>query len=122
MGHRYAGKAGGLSPADLIAVAGAAPTVTMVGAHLGAGASFYLAIPEVRAAVPNLLFDTAAASLLYEPASVARLVEAAGAERVLFGSDFPLRRPGAELRQALAGLAAAPAEAVAGENARRRLC
>ena len=121
VGHGYAGKAGGLSPAQLIEAAAAAPAVTMVGAHLGAGASFYLAMPEVREAVPNLLFDTAAASLLYEPASVARLVEAAGRERVLFGSDFPLRRPGAELRRALHGLDADAAAAVSGANARARL-
>lgn len=121
VGHAYAGKAGGLSPAHLIEVAAAAPAVTMVGAHLGAGAPFYLAMPEVRGAVPNLLFDTAAASLLYEPASVARLVEAAGRERVLFGSDFPLRRPGAELRRALDGLDGDAAAAVSGGTARARL-
>ena len=121
VGHAYAGKAGGLSPSELIEAAMAAPAVTMVGAHLGAGASFYLAMPEVRDAAPNLLFDTAAASLLYEGGAIARLVEAVGAERVLFGSDFPLRRPGAELRGALAGLDPAAAECVAGENARRRL-
>ena len=122
VGHAYPGKAGGISPARLIEAAAAAPAVTMVGAHLGAGASFYLAMPEVRAATPNLLFDTAAASLLYEPAVVARLVETAGRGRVLFGSDFPLRRPGAELRRALDGLDAGDAAAVAGANARARLC
>ncbi len=121
-GHGYAGKEGGLSPAELIAAAMAAPAVTMVGAHLGAGASFYLSMPEVREGAPNLLFDTAAASLLYEAGAVARLVEAVGAERVLFGSDFPLRRPGAELRRALAGLEPAASERVGGENAHERLC
>ena len=121
VGHRYPGKDGGLAPADLIAVATAAPAVTMVGAHLGAGASFYLSMPEVRAATPNLLFDTAAASLLYDARAIARLAEAAGAERVLFGSDFPLRRPGTELERALDGLDAATSEAIAGGNARARL-
>ncbi len=122
VGHRYPGKDGGLSPAELIEVATAAPEVTMVGAHLGAGASFYLSMPEVREAVPNLLFDTAAASLLYDSGAIARLVATAGAERVLFASDFPLRRPDAEMKRTLAGLDAGDAAAIAGENARRRLC
>lgn len=122
VGHRYPGKDGGLSPVELIEVATSAPDVTMVGAHLGAGASFYLSMPEVRNATPNLLFDTAAASLLYDSGTIARIVATAGAERVLFASDFPLRRPGAELKRALAGLDPATGEAIAGENARRRLC
>ena len=121
VGHTYPGKGGGLTPAELITVASAAPDVTMIGAHLGAGASFYLGMPEVRAATPNLLFDTAAASLLYDSQCVARLVEAAGAERVIFGSDFPLRSPAAELKRALAGLPAAAAQAVVGGNAERFL-
>jgi hypothetical protein len=122
VGHRYPGKEGGLAPAELIEVAAAAPEVTMVGAHLGAGASFYLSMPEVREATPNLLFDTAAASLLYDAETIARLVATAGAGRVLFGSDFPLRRPGSELKCVLAGLDAPTGVAVAGENARGRLC
>ncbi len=122
VGHQYPGKAGGVSPSELIEVAQRAPEVTMVGAHLGAGASFYLAMPEVRAATPNLLFDTAAASLLYDAHTIRRLVEMAGAERVVFASDYPLRRPGKELTRVLEGLDAASGEAVAGENARKRLC
>ncbi len=121
VGHRYPGKGGGVSPAELIEVATATPDVAMVGAHLGAGASFYLSMPEVREAVPNLRFDTAAAGLLYDSGTIARLVETVGADRVLFGSDFPLRRPGAELKRALAGLDAATGNAVAGENARKIL-
>lgn len=122
VGHRYPGKDGGLSPAELIEVATAAPEVTMVGAHLGAGASFYLSMPEVREAAPNLLFDTAAASLLYDSGTIARFVAAVGVERVLFGSDFPLRRPGTELKGVLDGLDTATGEAIAGGNARKRLC
>ena len=122
VGHGYPGKDGGLSPAQLIAIATAAPEVTMVGAHLGAGASFYLSMPEVREATPNLLFDTAASSLLYDSEAVARLAETVGAERVLFGSDFPLKRPGPELKRTLAGLDPATGQAIAGENARKQLC
>ena len=122
VGHGYPGKDGGLSPVELIEIATAAPEVTMVGAHLGAGASFYLSMLEVREATPNLLFDTAASSLLYDSDAVARLAETVGAERVLFGSDFPLKRPGPELKRILAGLDPATGQAIAGENARKQLC
>jgi predicted TIM-barrel fold metal-dependent hydrolase len=93
VGHEYAGKRGGISPDDLIRVALACPGLAMVGAHLGAGAAFYLQMPEIRKAIDSLYFDTAAASLLYHPEAVARVIDLAGPGRVLFASDYPLQRP-----------------------------
>jgi predicted TIM-barrel fold metal-dependent hydrolase len=93
LGHEYPGKRGGISPDDLIRVALAYPALAMVGAHLGAGAAFYLQMPEIRKAIDSLYFDTAAASLLYHPEAVARVIDLAGPGRVLFASDYPLQRP-----------------------------
>ncbi len=122
VGHSYPGKEGGLSARELIEVSSASPDVKMVGAHLGGGASFYLSMPEVRAATPNLLFDTSAASLLYDSGAIASLVDVVGSDRVLFGSDFPLRWPGSELKKVISGFDAATSKAIAGENARKHLC
>ncbi len=40
VGHAYPGKAGGISPAELIELASAFPGLPMIAAHLGAGLSF----------------------------------------------------------------------------------
>lgn len=119
VGHAYPGKAGGISPAELVSVGTQFPGLTMIAGHLGAGASFYLQMPEVRAAIDSIYFDTAAASLLYDDESVARLVELAGPDRVLFGSDYPLLSPRRQVQRLTALLPGAVVEAVCGGNARR---
>lgn len=117
VGHAYPGKEGGISPADLCRLAEVHPDVRMVAAHLGGGLSFYLQMPEMRLALRNLYFDTAAASLLYDEQSIARLVALAGPGRVLFGSDYPLLSPGRHARRTGAALASPDAKAVLGGTA-----
>jgi hypothetical protein len=117
VGHEYPGKRGGIAPAELIEAATAFPGLEMIAAHLGGGASFYLQMPEVRAAIESLYFDTAAVSLLYDDESVARLVALAGANRVLFGSDYPLLSPRRQLQRITALLPGDSAQAVCGGNA-----
>jgi predicted TIM-barrel fold metal-dependent hydrolase len=117
VGHAYPGKRGGIAPAKLIEAATAFPGLKMIAAHLGGGLSFYLQMPEVRAAIESLFFDTAAVSLLYDDESVARLVALAGANRVLFGSDYPLLSPRRQLQRITALLPGDSAQAVCGGNA-----
>jgi len=119
VGHPYPGKAGGISAAELIEVASANRGLRMIAGHLGAGLSFYLQMPEVRAAIDSVYFDTAASSLLYDDESVARLVGLAGPERVLFGSDYPLLSPRRQVQRLAAQLPGPVLEAVCGGNARR---
>lgn len=119
VGHTYPGKAGGILASELIELATRFPGLTMIAAHLGAGLSFYLQMPEVRAAIDSVYFDTAAASLLYDEQSVARLVDLAGPDRVLFGSDYPLLSPRRQIQRLAAQLPAPVVEAVCGGNARR---
>lgn len=117
VGHAYPGKAGGITPAELCVLAQRYPEVTMIAAHLGAGLSFYLQMPELKRSIGNVYFDTAAVSLLYDEHSVARLVDLAGPERVLFGSDYPLLSPRRQLERLLGELPGDVAEAVCGGNA-----
>jgi uncharacterized protein len=118
VGHRYPGKLGGITPSELIELAAAFPATRMVAAHLGAGASFYLQMPELQAAIKALYFDTAAGSLLYHERTVARLVDVVGADRVLFGSDYPLLSPGRQVAKLRAALPDPPIrDAVLGANA-----
>ena len=89
VGHTYPGKEG--QPiAGLYAFAKAAPGATVIAAHWGGGLPFYALMPEVRDALENVYFDTAASHLLYEPAVYRRVIDAVGVGKVLWGSDFPL--------------------------------
>lgn len=119
VGHHYPGKAGGISPVELYRLAEAFPRTAMVGAHLGGGLPFYLQMPEVRAAIENVYFDTAAVTLLYDEGSIARLVDLAGCERVIFGSDYPLLSPRRQLQRILGQLPGDVAQEVCGGNAER---
>lgn len=121
VGHAYGGKAGG--PIDEIyAFAKAASSVTVIAAHWGGGLPFYLLMPEVRAALDNVYFDTSAGHLLYDDAVYRRVIDLAGVEKILWGSDFPLTTPARALeRTRAAGLSEAELAAVLGGNAARVL-
>ena len=117
IGHAYPGKTGGISPWEVLRVAEAFPSLRMIAAHLGGGLPFFLQMPEVRRALGNVYFDTAAHSLLYDDQSVARLVDLAGPDRVIFGSDYPLLSPRRQLQRVQALLPADAARAVCGDTA-----
>ena len=89
VGHAYAGKEG-LALASFAAFVARFPAVKTIAAHWGGGLPFFALMPEVRRAIENTCFDTAASSLLYDDTVYDRGVALAGRERVLFGSDFPL--------------------------------
>ncbi len=117
VGHRYPGKAGGIAAAELCAVAEAFPGLRMIAAHLGAGLSFFLYMQEMRTALRDVFFDTAAWRFLYDEGSIAQLVAVAGASRVLFGSDYPLLSPRGELQRLRAALPAGAVPSVCGAAA-----
>lgn len=117
VGHDYPGKGGG-SLAEIWRFLSAHSGVMAILAHLGGGLPFYAYMPEVRALFERVYVDTAAAPWLYEPAAVRAVIDLIGRERVLFGSDYPLRHPGRDLRWLRgAGLDERELAAVCGENA-----
>lgn len=63
------------------------PLTQFVLAHWGGG----LAFDPASRALANVWFDTAASPLLYDASVWARALAAVGADRILFGSDYPLR-------------------------------
>jgi predicted TIM-barrel fold metal-dependent hydrolase len=73
--------------ADFLRLARACPATRFILAHWGG----LLAEREPAAgALPNLYYDTAASPLTYDAGIWRRLVSQVGAERVVFGSDYPL--------------------------------
>jgi predicted TIM-barrel fold metal-dependent hydrolase len=99
VGHSYIGK-GTVTPDLLEALVTAFPRTTYVFAHFGGGLPFYALMPEVARLLEHCYFDTAAWPFLYEPGVFEVAARAAGAEKILFGSDFPL----VPMTAALAGL------------------
>lgn len=121
LGHQYPGK-GQTYPWRLLALAQNFPDLKIVLAHWGGGLPFYELMPEVGEALRNVYYDTAASTYLYNFdifLSVARIV---GAERILWGTDFPLLSQAKFLaRVRECGLTATELEAVLGGNAARLL-
>ena len=120
VGHTYAGK-GTTHPGELLALIERFPGTTIVCAHWGGGLPFYALMPEVRAALANTYFDSAASPFLYGPGVFGSVAGTAGTERMLFGSDFPLMRARRVAKEAIDGLPAKDAAEVMGGNAVRLL-
>ena len=89
VGHAYPGK-GTLGMRQIYDLIRAVPTLTLVLAHWGGGFPFYEMMPEVRRAAANVCYDSAASPLLYEPSVFPRVAGMVGAEKILFGTDYPL--------------------------------
>ncbi|MBA7483264.1 hypothetical protein ES707_18775 [subsurface metagenome] len=89
IGHDYPGK-GGITPDMLYPFITSFPDLTIVCAHWGGGLPFYALMPEVKKAIGNVYFDSAASPFLYTPEVYQQVIKLVGADKVLFGSDYPL--------------------------------
>jgi len=117
LGHDYAGK-GTATPDKIAAFAMQYPELQLVCAHLGGGLPFYAHMPEVAQLCRRLWFDTSAGPFLYEPTAYRAFVDFVGADRLLFGSDYPLLRADPYRNAfAAAGLSGSEQRAVLGDNA-----
>lgn len=67
------------------------PRLKMILAHWGGGMPFYKLRRKLGNCFDNVYFDTAASPLIYEPDYISNCIAAAGADKVLFGTDYPLR-------------------------------
>jgi hypothetical protein len=73
--------------ADLLKLATAFPGTAFIFAHWGG----MLPLTDARfAKLKNVYYDTAASPLMYDASVWSRVLPVLGAERVLFGSDYPL--------------------------------
>jgi predicted TIM-barrel fold metal-dependent hydrolase len=90
VGHRYPGRVE-TSLMELIARFEQFPEQRWLCAHWGGGLPFHALNRRVGRALRNVWFDTAASPLLYDRRVWRTVCDLVGAEKVLFGSDFPLR-------------------------------
>jgi predicted TIM-barrel fold metal-dependent hydrolase len=121
VGHDYPGK-GSITPDMLYPFITSFPDLKLVCAHWGGGLPFYALMPEVKKALGNVFFDTAASPFLYSPQVYQQVVQLVGGEKILFGSDYPLLSPNRLLKEIeAAGLPPETKELILGGNARRLL-
>jgi predicted TIM-barrel fold metal-dependent hydrolase len=121
VGHSYPGK-GTITPDRLYPFIARHPDLTVVCAHWGGGLPFYALMPEVKKAMQNVFFDTAASPFLYRPQVYQQVSQLVGAEKILFGSDYPLMLQNRVLKEIeAADLTEEAKKLIMGENARRLL-
>lgn len=122
VGHIYPGKAP-ITMKQIYQLAKEFPENKIVLAHWGGGIFFFTLLKkEVKDAMKNIYFDTAASPFLYDTEIYPLALRLAGSEKILFGSDFPLINPSryySEMEQA--GLAKADVENILGGNAEKLL-
>jgi len=92
VGDEYPGK-GDITPGVLYPLITRFPDLTIVCAHWGGGLPFYALMPEVKRAMSNVFFDTAASPFLYRPQVYQQVIQLVGSDKVLLGSDWPLLAP-----------------------------
>ena len=121
VGHSYPGK-GTVTPDRLMRFIESFPGQPVIAAHWGGGLPFYALMPEVKAALADVYFDTAASPFLYTPDVFPSATGIVGAERVLFGTDFPLIKHARLLAQVReSGLSAEEQALITGGNAAKLL-
>jgi predicted TIM-barrel fold metal-dependent hydrolase len=98
VGHLYPGK-GDITPEVLYPLLAVFPDLKLVFSHWGGGLPFYALMPEVKKALGNVYFDSAASPFLYKAQIYGHVAQLVGSEKVLFGTDYPLLSPGRLLKE-----------------------
>ncbi len=93
IGHDYHGKSP-MTMTQILSVAERYKNNKIVLAHWGGGIFFFNLLKRaIKETLENVYVDTAASPFLYDPLIYQTAVRIFGADRILFGSDFPLINP-----------------------------
>ena len=84
------------NPNRLVPTLRSYPELTVIGAHLG-GWSIWEEVSDQLKDIPNLYYDCSSSFAWIGPERVERCIRILGADRVLFGTDYPMWEPKREL-------------------------
>ena len=106
-------------PEKVLKFASNFPDLKIIAAHWGGGLPFYELMPEVRTALANLYYDTAATTYLYSFDIFRTICTAAAVSKILFATDYPLLGQARLIHRIRTetGLTEAELDAILGENA-----
>ena len=80
------------TPFDIyLDIAKAFPNLKIILSHWGGGIPFFELNPRLKPLLKNVYYDTAASPLLYDITVFRNVINLVGSEKIIFGSDFPLR-------------------------------
>jgi len=118
VGHFYPGKTS-ITPGHIDGFIKRFPANKIVLAHWGGGFFFFnLLKREIKEKLKNVYFDTAASPFLYDPEVYRIAIKIIGEKKILFGSDYPLIKPGRYFNEMNnAGLSRDEIEKICGANA-----
>ena len=122
VGHQYPGK----TPVTQLQIYNLAlrfPENKIVLAHYGGGIFFYnLLKKDVKNALKNVYYDTAASPFLYDKEIYKKSSELAGFDKILLGTDFPLLKPSRYINEMVdSSISEDLQEAICGKNAAKLL-
>ena len=121
VGHLYPGK-GSVTPDIFYPLITRCPDLPIVCAHWGGGLPFYALMPEVKKALQNVYYDTAASPFLYHPQIYRQVSHLTGIDRILLGTDYPLIPPSRYFKEIHStDLTEAEKDLILGGNARKLL-
>ena len=121
VGHLYPGK-GRTTPNILVRFISHFPGTPIVCAHWGGGLPFYALMPEIREALKDVYFDSAATPLLYDPQIFLAASHLVSPSHILLGTDYPLVSQTRVLDQLRAApLGQESLDGILGQNAARLL-
>ena len=90
IGHDYPGRTH--TPLeDFLWLAQQFPRLKIILAHAGGLFPFYELNPRLKPELKNVYYDLAACPLLYDPSLYRTLIDAVGHEKIIWGSDYPLK-------------------------------
>jgi len=76
---------------NFVEMAEASPDLKLILAHWGGGLAFFEQNPRLRRLLTNVYYDASASPLLYDMGVFQQMAALVGPDKLLFGSDYPLR-------------------------------
>ena len=86
------------NPNRLVPVLREIPSLKLIGAHFGGWSNWTEACSQLKQ-FPNFFVDVSSSLMFISPEQAAEVIHAYGADRVMYGTDYPMWDPAAEIER-----------------------